>query len=107
MFEAKIPLPEVKDDADLGGAPAWSSRTIGRLPACESPKEPCVYCDLPAPQARMEMRLRSGLACGQLAGPRRTAPVTDRRVECGHVKRCGNRISPALWLAVQTRFPPA
>src|SRR3954464_6827251 len=69
MFEAKIPLPELKDDADLGGAPAWSSRTIGRPPACESPKEPCLYCDLPAPEARMEMRLRSGLTCGQPAGP--------------------------------------
>ncbi len=24
----------------------------GRLPVCESPKEPCMYCDPPAPQAR-------------------------------------------------------
>ena len=29
------------------------------------------------------------------------------RVDRGHVRRCGNRVSPAIWLAVQTRFPPA
>ena len=31
----------------------------------------------------------------------------DRRAECGHVRRYGNRISRDIWLAVQTRFPPA
>src|SRR3954465_8252898 len=86
MFEAKIPLPELKDDADLGGAPAWASRTIGRPPACESPKEPCLYCDLPAPQARMEMRLRSGLTCGQLAGRRRTRRSSRARPQVCRVR---------------------
>src|SRR3954469_8795473 len=57
----------------LGCAPPPAAR--GRLPACESPEEPCWYCDPPAPQARTEMRLRSGLTCGQSAGPRRSASV--------------------------------
>src|SRR4029078_7429803 len=37
---------------------------------------------------------------GVVNGPR-------RRVGRGHVRRCENRISPAIWLAVETRFPPA
>jgi hypothetical protein len=48
----------------LTGATALAA---GRLTACESPEEPCWYSDLPAPQARMETRLRSGLTCGHPA----------------------------------------
>jgi len=35
-----------------------------------------LYCDRTAPQARMEMRLRSGLTCGQSA-VRWVAPAGD------------------------------
>ena len=87
-----------------------SSRIPGRLAACESPEEPCLYCDPWRRRRAREMRLRSGLTCGRSAGQRMTNAVRvrdSRRVECGHVRHSGNRVSPAIWLAVQTRFPPA
>jgi len=45
----------------------------------------------------------------QRSGPESGGVVNrhSRRVEHGHVRHSGNRVSPAIWLAVPTRFPPA
>jgi hypothetical protein len=55
-------------------------------PHVRARKEPCLYCDPPAPQARSEMRLRSGLTCGQSAGHRRQ--VCDRQAPRMPYLRC-------------------
>ena len=56
-----------------------------------------------------EMRLRSGLTGGPSADGRikQVHVGHGRRGERGHVRRSGHRLSPVIWLAVPTRFPPA
>ena len=75
---------------------SWISRLRGLrcgVPRQRRPFHRCWYCDPPAPQARREMRLRSGRTCRQPAVPldrewpggSRRGARARRRVEQGHV----------------------